>query len=109
MTSHTLIPRRRETWIHATLVFRQRRDGLSVLIVETDMLRVEIGLLALAPRRLRDRGDAILIEQPFQRHLRRPGAMLAADRRQLRVRSGPALRRPAIVHHGDRFAARELG
>src|ERR1700693_1119366 len=86
------IPRRRETGIHTALVFRQRRDGLSVLIVETDMLRVEIGLLALAARRLRDRGDAILIEQPFQRHLRRAGAMLAADRRQRRVRSGPALR-----------------
>src|SRR6266851_8081313 len=64
-----LIPRRRKAGTDKTLVFRQRGDGLSVLIVEPDMQRVEIGLLALAARRLRDRGDPILIEQPFQRHL----------------------------------------
>src|SRR5216683_2855673 len=62
-------PRRRKTGTDKALVFRQRGDGLSVLIVEPDMQRVEIGLLALAARRLRDRGDAILVEQPFQRHL----------------------------------------
>src|ERR1700744_5057224 len=65
-----LIPRRRKTGIYAALVFRQRRDRLDVLVVEPDIERVEIGLLALGPRRLRNRGDAVLVEQPFQRHLR---------------------------------------
>ena len=65
--------------VHKALVFRQRRDGLPVLIVELQLQRVEIGALAFRARGLRDRGNALLLKQPFQRHLRRAGAMLAAD------------------------------
>src|SRR6266567_7277100 len=84
----TSIPRRRKAGIHAALVFRQASDGLHVLVVEAHIDRVEISLLALAARRLRDRGDAVLIKQPFQRHLGGAGAMLAADRDKRFVGSG---------------------
>src|SRR6187200_40120 len=83
-TSGSSIPRRREAGIDAAPVLRQPGDGFDVLVVQPDMLRVEIGLLALAARRLRNRGDAVLVKQPFQRHLRGGGAVLAADRRQRR-------------------------
>jgi len=87
----TSIPRGREAGIHAAHVLPQACDGLHVLIVEADIERIEIGLLAFPARRLRNRGDAVLIEQPFQRHLGRAGAMLAADRNQRFVGSGAAL------------------
>ena len=37
------------------------------------------------------RGDAVLIEQPFQRNLRSAGIVLAADRGKRRVGSGKTL------------------
>src|SRR4029077_179951 len=74
-----LIPRRRETGIHAAHVLRQCRDRLAVFIVKPDVERIQIGLLAFGTRRLWDRGNAILVEQPFQRHLRRACVVLLAD------------------------------
>src|SRR5258705_9016280 len=56
-----LIPPRRKTRAHAALVLWQRRDRLAVFIVELEFQRVQVGLLALAARRLRDRGDAVLV------------------------------------------------
>ena len=56
------VPCRGEAGIYKALVLGQRRDGLSVLIVELHFQRVEIGLLAFRARRLRDHGDAVLIE-----------------------------------------------
>src|SRR3984893_2381678 len=72
------IPCRGKAGIDQAPVFRQPRNCLHILVVEPDIERVEIGLLAFGPRRLRDRGNAVLVEQPFQRHLRRAGAMLAS-------------------------------
>src|SRR5271168_1286867 len=69
-----LIPRRRKAGIDVALVFRKPCDRLQVLVIKPDVQRIEIGLLALRPRRLRDRRHAVLIEQPFQRHLRRARA-----------------------------------
>src|ERR1700745_653255 len=85
------IPDWRETRLHKTLVFRQRRYRLAVSVIELDVQCAEIGLLAFRARRLRDRGNAVLIEQPFQRDLRGAGIMLLADRHQGLIGGGPAL------------------
>src|SRR3984957_10058920 len=77
---HALVPSWGKTGIHTALVLGQRRDRLIVLIVEPDIQRAKIGLLALAARRLRDRDDAVLVEQPFKRLVRGTGALLKADR-----------------------------
>ena len=91
------------------LSFGSAAIALHVLIVQPDVLRIEIGLLAFRARRFRDRGDAVLVEQPFQRHLRGAGAMLAADRHQRRVRRRPALRQRAIGHQRNRFGGEISG
>lgn len=88
----SLVPGRRKTGIHQAAGLRQRRDGFSIFIVELHLQRVEVCLLAFGARSLRDRGNTILIEQPFQGHLSSADAMLAADRRQRLVRGRPALR-----------------
>src|SRR5436305_10200363 len=53
------IPVRRKAWIHAALVFRQAGDGFQIFIVEADIQRAEIGLLAFGARGLRDRSDIV--------------------------------------------------
>src|SRR6516225_8376095 len=68
-----LVPYRAEARADTAQVLRQPRDRLAVVVIEADIERRKIGLLALGPRRLRDRGDAVLIQQPFQRHLRGRG------------------------------------
>jgi hypothetical protein len=62
-----LIPCRCEAGIHEALVFRQACDRLHVLFIEPDIERVEIGFLAFGARGFRDRGNTVLVEQPFQR------------------------------------------
>lgn len=44
-------------------MLRQRRDGGAVFVVQNQVECVQIGLLALAPLRLRNGGDRVLIEQ----------------------------------------------
>src|SRR5579862_3321235 len=55
------VPRRRKARIDAAAVLRQSGNRLPILIVETDIQRIEIGLLALLVRGLRDRRYTILI------------------------------------------------
>src|ERR1700722_5950044 len=103
------VPCRREAGAYKAPVLGQRRDGRSVLIVELHVQRVEIGPLAFGARRLRDRSNAVLIEQPLQRHLRCAGIMLATDRNQRLVGGGTTLRQRAIGHQRDRFGGKIFG
>ncbi len=96
-----LIPIRPKARIDAAPVFRQRRNRLAVLVIERDVQRLEIGLLALGARGLRDRRHPILIEQPFQRDLRCARIVLAADLRKLLVGGNAALRQRAIGDQRD--------
>src|SRR5690348_7416064 len=89
---HALIPCGSKTGADATAVLWQRRDGLAVGVVEGHLQCAEIGLLALRARRLWDRGNAVLIEQPFQRHLRSGRVVLAGDFNERRIGGDAALR-----------------
>src|SRR5262249_53566547 len=73
-----LIPIGPESRTKAAHVLSQPRDRLAVLIIEPHLQCIQIGLLALGTRRLGNRGDAFLVEQPFQRDLRGAGIVLAA-------------------------------
>ena len=75
-------------------------------VIQIQLERIEIGLLAFRTRRLRDRGNAVLIEQPFQRNLRCAGIVLAADRGERRVGSRKALGQRRIGDQRYRFAVR---
>src|SRR5690242_1702761 len=75
----TLIPGRRESGADEALVFRQRGDLPAIIVVELDAECIPIRLLALVARRLRDRGDARLVEQPPQRDLRGSRVVLFPD------------------------------
>jgi hypothetical protein len=74
-----LVPGRRKPRIDEALILRQCRDSLAVGIIERELQRVEIGLLARGALGLGNRGDAVLVEQPLQRDLRRAGAVFLAD------------------------------
>src|SRR4051812_18039497 len=67
----TSVPIRREAWIDEAFVLWKRGDCRAIVMVELDMQGFKVGLLTFRPRCLRNRRDAILIEQPFQRDLRR--------------------------------------
>src|SRR5437879_5682697 len=97
------IPSRSKAGIDTAPVLRQRGDLLTVGIVERDLQRVEIGLLALAPRRLRNRGDTVLVEQPFQSDLRCARIVLRADLAQHRIGCNAPLRERAIGDQRDRL------
>ena len=89
-----LIPRRRKPRIHETLVLRQRRNGLAVVVVEGDRQGVEIGLLALglpwpwgSPPRHAGRAA---ISAPPGRRRRRAGGRARTGLEGWRARPGPA-------------------
>lgn len=100
-----LIPRRREAGIDATPVLRLRGDFLAVGIVERDLERVEIGLLARGAKPS-DCGDAVLVEQPFQRDLRGGRLVPGADLGQYRIRGDTPLRQRTISDERNRLGLR---
>src|SRR6185312_10820150 len=96
------IPCRCEAGADEALALRQCRDFLAVIVVELDAERIPIRLLALAARGLRDRGNAVLIEQPFQRDLRRAGIVLPANGGKRFVGGGATLCQRTIGHQRNR-------
>src|SRR4051812_38788368 len=88
---YVLVPIRTKARIDAAPILRQRRNRLAVVVVEFDLQRIEIGLLAFGARCLGYRGNTVLVEQPFQGYLRRARIVLAADPRKRLVGRHAAL------------------
>src|SRR5215831_6527842 len=64
--------------------------------IDADAQRVEIGLLAFGARGLWNRRDAVLVEQPFQRDLRRRRIVLPGNGNERLVVGSAALCQRAI-------------
>src|SRR5260370_6205932 len=90
------IPFRCEGWPDKALVLRESGDHRTILIVEPDAERLDIGLLAFGARGLRDHDDALLIEEPGDRHLNGPTTVLVAEEGERGITCRPPLREGRI-------------
>src|ERR1700694_2769863 len=73
------VPLWREGRPDEALVFRQRGDSGAILVIELGAERIKIGLLAFGTGGFRNHDDALLIEEPGDRHLSGTTTVLVAE------------------------------
>src|ERR1700709_1096042 len=99
------VPFRRERRSDETVVLRQYRNSMPVIIVEFHRQRVEIGLLTFAALSLRNNSHPVLFQKPRKCNLSSGHAMLDANSLKYRVARSPALCKWGICDKWNAFLA----